>query len=201
MSDTPKNNAPGSKKGAPVFTYLAIMFAAAFLMLLLAYFIQQRNNEAAMSGLKDSISSFESIDELMEENQELREALASLTEANEALTEQINTLADELDGMTRKYEDICAGWEEATADSSALATLYYAEIKFNEKDYAGAADELADWNTAFLEETIDLYDAKTQFYNPDALALRPRYDALTTSLIELGYLTKTEDGSLEAATP
>ena len=40
MSRTPKK----SKKGGPVFGYMIILFAAAFLMLLLAYFIQQRDD-------------------------------------------------------------------------------------------------------------------------------------------------------------
>ena len=43
--------APGPKKrprkGASVFVYLAVLFAAAFLMLLLAFFIQQRDNAVA----------------------------------------------------------------------------------------------------------------------------------------------------------
>lgn len=35
------------RKGASVFVYLAVLFAAAFLMLLLAFFIQQRDDAVA----------------------------------------------------------------------------------------------------------------------------------------------------------
>ena len=54
MSD-PSENQHGSggrrgkrpRKGASVFVYLAVLFAAAFLMLLLAFFIQQRDDAVA----------------------------------------------------------------------------------------------------------------------------------------------------------
>ena len=104
MSEAPKN-----KKGAPVFTYLAIMFAAAFLMLLLAYFIQQRNNEVAMSGLKDSLTSFESLDEVLEDNRELREEIDTLEQKLEALEQEKEVLAESLDELQAErdqFEDL-----------------------------------------------------------------------------------------------
>lgn len=202
MSETPNN-----KKGGPVFGYLAIMFAAAFLMLLLAYFIQQRNNEVAMDGLKDSLTSFESMDELLEDNRALREELDALeqeldaqTAQNEALLERISELESELDGANRRYEDLVSSWEEENSFSSVLSTLYFAETKFQEKDYTTAAAVLADWDTAFLEKIIDTYDAKYYMhYDPEGIYLRPRYDTLVTSLIDLGYLVRGEDGSLDIA--
>lgn len=54
MSNTPKY----SKKGVPVFGYMAILFAAAFLMLLLAYFIQQRNEQVVLDRQNISASAF-----------------------------------------------------------------------------------------------------------------------------------------------
>ena len=50
MSEQPQQNGakgPGKKKRSSVFIYLAVLFGAAFLMLLLAYFVQQRNSNAA----------------------------------------------------------------------------------------------------------------------------------------------------------
>ena len=200
MSEAPKN-----KKGAPVFTYLAIMFAVAFLMLLLAYFIQQRNNEVAMDGLKDSISSSHaSVDELEAEVNALNEKVsaleqekAELEEENLALQDQIGTLEDELDGVTHLYEEMCQGWEDETWYSFILSNLYFAETKFQEKDYAAAAAVLEGQNTAFFEKTMELYDAEHYMhYEPNGIYLRPRYDALVSSLIDLGYLVRAEDGEL-----
>ena len=50
MSETPKHR----KKGGPVFGYMIILFAAAFLMLLLAHFIQQRDEHIVLD--RQSIS-------------------------------------------------------------------------------------------------------------------------------------------------
>ena len=65
-----------SKKHGPrrtsVFLYLAVLFAAAFTMLFMAYLMQQRANDAAIDSLQDSLTSFESIDEMLNENQDLR---------------------------------------------------------------------------------------------------------------------------------
>ena len=103
MSDTPKQPEPNTEEtqsvkkpeetkstpplkpknhGASVFTYLAILFAAAFLMLLLAYFIQQRNNDVALDHLRDSITSYQSLDQLIEENQ-------ALDDENQRLTQEL----------------------------------------------------------------------------------------------------------------
>lgn len=122
MSETPKN-----KKGGPVFGYLAIMFAAAFLMLLLAYFIQQRNNEVAIDGLKDSITHFESMDELLEDNRELREEIDSLEQELEALEQEKEALAESLDELETEYAQL----EEKYRDEQA--------------DYSSASNYLASW--------------------------------------------------------
>ena len=46
-SDQPQNQPPEKNKPSSVYIYLAILFGAAFLMLLLAYFVHQRNNACA----------------------------------------------------------------------------------------------------------------------------------------------------------
>lgn len=43
------DSAKKKRRGASVLTYLAVLFAAAFLMLLVAYFVQQRNRGAMLN--------------------------------------------------------------------------------------------------------------------------------------------------------
>ena len=93
--------AQGKNKRSSFYVYLVVLFGAAFLMLLLAYFVQRRNNEAAISELRSTMDL--SREELMEEIQELQEErdglLASLQEADErqsSLTEQKNELERQL---------------------------------------------------------------------------------------------------------
>lgn len=61
-----------------VLGYLVILFLVAFLLLMLAYFQQQRiNSEATNDALKQSASAVQSLNLLMEENQSLKEQVAA----------------------------------------------------------------------------------------------------------------------------
>lgn len=179
----------GSKKaagpkqcGGNVFGYLAILFAVAFFMLLLAYFMQQRNTEVAMSGLRDSISQFQTVDELKDENEDLKGEL-------QALQSQIDELEAEL-------EDERAA-AEAAGQENAQAILYFwlLDSMFRDEHYAECAQLLQDLdhsstqvppNFSLTTESGVEYDAKA------------RYEEICTQLIELGYLSRGEDGALSA---
>ena len=80
------------KRKAPVYTYLIILFLAAFILLAMSYFMQQRKLEGmdeSLAGLKESVASMPSVQDLLEENTALREQTADLearlAEAEEAL--------------------------------------------------------------------------------------------------------------------
>lgn len=77
----------GTKRS--VFTYMIILFLAAFIMLLLAYMMQQRSSVDAIDGLKDSVSAIQTAQEVYEENSLLREQISQLEE-------QIRQLEDEI---------------------------------------------------------------------------------------------------------
>lgn len=55
-----------------IVSYLAVMFAVAFLLLLVAYFQQQRLNAEATDVWKQSVSAVGTIQAMLEENEELR---------------------------------------------------------------------------------------------------------------------------------
>ena len=59
-------------KKSRVVTYLAILFAAAFLLLLLSYFMQQRANEQAITDLTQSLTSVHSLQNLVDVNTKLQ---------------------------------------------------------------------------------------------------------------------------------
>lgn len=62
----------------PVLSYLAILFAVAFLLLLLAYFQQQRANSETTDALKQSVSAVGAIENMMRENESLRQEVEEL---------------------------------------------------------------------------------------------------------------------------
>lgn len=89
-------------RGKSVIPYMVILIAAAFVLLLIAFFMQQRTAES-VAGLNQSANSFRTIDQLVEDNRALHEEVArlqkELTQAddhNEALEGQVAQLQQEL---------------------------------------------------------------------------------------------------------
>lgn len=89
---TPPRRKERKRRHMSVIGYLAILFAVAFLLLLLAYFQQQRANSEATDALKQSVSTMESIQNLINDNDQLRNQVADLQDQMLQIKEK-NTLA------------------------------------------------------------------------------------------------------------
>lgn len=76
------------KSGKSVAIYLVILFAAAFALLLMAYFMQQRSSNEVIGNLQNSVNQFQTVDELRQETQRLQQEIQRLQEENEALANQ-----------------------------------------------------------------------------------------------------------------
>lgn len=107
-------NERGKVGGAPVFVYLAIMFAAAFLLLLMAYLMQEHNSRTVIADLRESLDI--SRDSLTEENQTLRAELQSLLE-------QVDTLQDQLDSAESGYLTLQGEFDLLSQTYQAVLTL------------------------------------------------------------------------------
>lgn len=101
---------PGSKRS--VFTYMIILFLAAFVLLLLAYMMQQRSSVDAIDGLKDSVSAIQTAQEVYEENSALREQIGELKEQIDQLEDQLDTKQESID----QFEQEIAALKQQTAD-------------------------------------------------------------------------------------
>lgn len=130
-SDLPPKNKPSS-----FYIYLAILFGAAFLMLLLAYFIQQRNNAAVLDDLRLASASRE---ELMTSIKDLEEANHDLAKDNGLLKyerghyqELYEKARDTRDGLSDQLQHI-------QVQFNAAVILGYLERFCGEKDYLMAA--------------------------------------------------------------
>lgn len=64
-------------RGKSVVPYMAILIAAAFVLLFVAYLMQQRTAES-VQGLNQSADSFRTIDQLVDDNRALHEEVAKL---------------------------------------------------------------------------------------------------------------------------
>lgn len=132
--------AQGKNKRSSFYVYLVVLFGAAFLMLLLAYFVQRRNNETAISELRSTMDL--SREELMEEIQGLEEErdglLASLQEADErqsSLTEQKNELE-------RQLQNTQDSLDEAWKRNGIMTSFAILEQALRNKDYEIAAQQV-----------------------------------------------------------
>lgn len=86
----PPKQAPDQKqksRSRPVKVYLTVLFLAAFLLLLLSFFMQQRNHQAIVD-LGSDIRSAQQITALEQENQELRHQLEALEDEKAALEDR-----------------------------------------------------------------------------------------------------------------
>ena len=96
-----------------VVHYIAILFAAAFLLMLMTYLMDRRQNEEvvdslnqSVSGLRESLSNMQSVQEIYEENQ--------------ALLQKIDHLEDQLDTLERQGSAQAAELEQAEQTRQAM---------------------------------------------------------------------------------
>lgn len=107
---------PGSQRS--VLVYLVILFAAAFVLLLLSYFMQQRSNEETIDGLKQSVSAIQSAQDAFEENASLKEQLEELesqvqAQQNELSQQELEnrSLQQKADSLERSAQALDWFWQ------------------------------------------------------------------------------------------
>ena len=96
---------PSKNKPSSVYIYLAVMFGAAFLMLLLAYFVQRRSNDDVRDDLRLATAS----------RQELMEQIQTLEGENQTLTEGQRALREEAERLQQAYDQEWSANQERQA--------------------------------------------------------------------------------------
>ena len=156
-----------------VVIYLVILFAAAFLLLLMAYFMQQRNSNAIIGNLQDSLTSFQTVDELRDENELLREQISNL----EDQLQQAQADLQQMEGATQETAEQMA---QLQRQLEGLSLLSQAELLY----YTDAPEDAAE----VLQRLGDQEDL-VQALEEDQAA---RYASLRDSLTQAGYLEESE---------
>lgn len=162
------------RKKRSVTVYLAILFAVAFLLLLLAYFMQRRNNEAMIGSLRDSMNSIATQNDLIDENRILRqeqEALESRLEQAVADAEQANARADAAEAAVQSAR------QEVQDRLDALRLLEQLEYLVSNQQLESASEL---WDPA-LETLLPALDGPED-YAPGQLTLTERIEALKLTL-------------------
>lgn len=155
------------KRRSPVMGYLAILFAVAFLLLLWAYFQQQRSNTEATDALKQSASAVQSIQNLIADNDSLRQE-------NEALKEQIEDLS------TVQQEKAALESQVTSLGRRVEAMQYFWQIDdyYARKFYTQAKELIQQFEALGLKEFLDQENTTgTDRFSP-AARYQEIYDAL-----------------------
>lgn len=155
-------------KSRSVVIYMVILVAAAFLLLLLAYFMQQRTAEN-VEGLHQTVNSFQTIDQLVEDNRTLQEEVARLKEEKATLEQELSNAQWERDRAQSALTDAQVASKEGLAQAHALNTLNQLRVLYNKGRYR-EAQELLEQETAtgFWLQVISerLTDDELKVYDP-----------------------------------
>ena len=138
--------------------YMLILFAVAFLMLLLAFFQQQRVNDEAIEGLqKESTSALASVQDIMAER--------------DSLKEQLDQLKQELADANRDIRDGEQALDRAAQREAALQHLNQVRVLYNKGRYSDARTLIEagqTWNIDQLlqEASSSLSEEEKALYDP-----------------------------------
>lgn len=90
-----------------VFEYIAILFMAAFALLLITYLMERRQSQQQIDDLKQSVSAYQTLQGLMDENDRLKEDAGKLNDQIQALESRLaaaQTQQTELDAQIQERE-------------------------------------------------------------------------------------------------
>lgn len=154
-------------KSRSVVIYMVILVAAAFLLLLLAYFMQQRTAEN-VEGLHQTVNSFQTIDQLVEDNRLLQEETARLKEEKAELESKLTQVEDALGDATVRANEAQNDALYAEYRARALSALHQLRVLYNGGKYKDAIKLLEDYpdmerdlelvNSKLTDEELDVYD-------------------------------------------
>lgn len=183
--ETPEPEEPtspaGMNKRSSVYVYLAVLFGAAFLMLLLAYFVQQRNNDAVLDDLRMTNASRE---ELLENIKALEEERDQL---QKEVTYQKDRVAQKNEESSRAQESLeytIRSLSDRSIQKQSLEYFWYLDQFMGNKEYTLASAVIlfsADYYRSTWNSQVSVNPAQVE-----------RYEAYRQELIDRGCLQKLD---------
>lgn len=161
------------RRSPSVLGYLLILFAVAFLLLLMAYFQQRRASAETNSALKESVSAVEAIQRMMEENETLRGQ-------TEALQQQIDDLGDQADSLNSERLTLSSQLQTAQDRLAAMDYLWRIQRFYSR----GAFDDARALTDDFRATGLPAALPQTNPSGVDGVSPMEQYNAL---LDAMGY--------------
>lgn len=116
--EAPRPAVPDRKYQRSVIFYISILFVAAFLLLSMSLMMERRQHaenlddlNQSLTGLKDSVSAMQSVQQLYEENTALMERVAELEAELKDLNTQTDSLTQELADQEKTIQAMDWFWQ------------------------------------------------------------------------------------------
>lgn len=169
-------------KPSSAYIYLAVLFGSAFLMLLLAYFVQQRNNDAVQDDLRVITASRE---ELLEDIKELEAERDRLEKEAADQKDLASQRGEALNLLTESVEQTSSTLSDRNIQTNCLEYFWYLDRFMDGRDYPMAA--------AVILLSADYY--RDTWYNGQ-ISINPaqleQYEAYRQELMDRGYLQQLD---------
>ena len=155
--DAPKEETGGKKKYS-VGAYMCLLFAVVLVLVVMSYFVQQRNHSITLDSLlqqQDNVTSqaFANIEKLQDSN-------IQLMEENEALSEEIESLEEQAEELSKEKEALESTNSAVQTENAALKELLSLQIAIDSGDIAKAETQIeAVKNSALPQEYKAKFDA------------------------------------------
>lgn len=159
-----------------VYTYIAVLFTAAFLLILWSFFSTHRSNQEVIDQLKGSQMMMQST---LDENHELQGEVEVLETQVEELTEQLERTESALDAAEEASEK-----QEAVI--TALDHLRGIEGAFEAYHYETARELVLAFEESGLREALPVTSLHTDANGNDAESPRVTYERIVAKLFPDG---------------
>ena len=166
-ASAPKEEKPTTERERmkKVYTYVAILFTVAFLLILWTFFMNQRSINEIKDGNTALQSTLQQNDSLEAHIAELEEQLANSEEDKKALDETVGLQSNQL---------------------RALDWLIEIENNYSAKDYDAARDNIRAFEKEGAAESLPEQPLRTAITGDDAPSPAARYHALVAELFPNG---------------
>lgn len=164
-----RRRAQQKRRRNSVFRYIAVLFMAAFVLLLYTFMMERRQSQQQIDDLKKSASTVQTLQGLIEENEQLKDQAKTLKDQIDALQTQISTGKQERTDLKAQLEEAekvnqAMAWFWQISDASVRGQLKSCREMIAVMDEAGLPNYLPKENPAGSGD-LSPYDRYQEIHN------------------------------------
>lgn len=155
------------RRRSSVFQYIAILFMAAFALLLITFLMERRQSQQQIDDLKQSVSAYQTLQGLIDENNQLKEDA-------DKLDDQLRDLDKQLDELNTQLTDL--GTLIQNDEKTIQAMHWFWQL--NEASVRGRTTQCRELITAMEEANLQEYLPKENITGTDRFSPYERYEEI-----------------------